>query len=166
MKSLGVQCQGRVTKYCKRASYPSFQRLNLHLTREVQLVFATLWVVLSATLYFIPPVLPLNTEQERNKQEKGKGRGVFPDFNFFSFVSSLTTVTNKLQPASLNNHQPTALLGDLAFMYPLKSSQNSKHHTLEETLQLTKPCLCQSMRQILVSCCGQSKAAPHSCTWD
>jgi hypothetical protein len=41
--------------------------------------------------------------------------------------------TDKPQPSLLNNQQlPTTVLGTLTFMYPLKSSQNSKSHTIAE----------------------------------
>jgi hypothetical protein len=50
-------------------------------------------------------------EREREGEregERGRERGrererEIPNFNFFPFVSSLTTVPNKLQPASLND---------------------------------------------------------------
>ena len=51
-----------------------------------------------------------------------------------------------------NNHQ-LHLAGALKFMYPLKSSQNSKHHTITEII-----CSCQN--QVMVNC------STTSYSWD
>lgn len=55
-----------------------------------------------------------------------------PESNFILFVSSLAMATGTLRATSLNGQQLTPPLGALTFMYPLKSSQNSKHHTFTE----------------------------------
>jgi hypothetical protein len=82
---------------------------------QMWLVFATLWVLLF--------------------EGRIEGREIeIPESDVFLFVSSLSTTTNIPQPTQLNHQQPPATpLRALAFIYPLKSSQNSKHHTIEDT---------------------------------
>jgi hypothetical protein len=76
----------------------------------------------------------------------------------------------KAEPTSLNGQQtPTMPLGALAFMIYVSSEkfpefQTSHNH--RNYLQLAQPHFCESTRQIIVSCCGQSEAAPHPYTWD
>lgn len=83
--------------------------------------------------------------------------------NFFLPVSLLSTTTNKSQPAPLNDQQaPNPPIRTLAFIYPMKNSQYSCH-TIAETLQLEKTCLCYSMGQVVVSC---FEVTPDPHTWD
>lgn len=80
--------------------------------------------------------------------------------NFFLLVSSLSTTTKKPQPTPLNNHQPPTPLptGILLFIYPLRSSQNPKCHTITETI-----CSWQNHARGKSVICygGQSGAAPY-----
>lgn len=49
-------------------------------------------------------------------------------------------------------------IGPLALIYPLYSFQNSKRHTVAETIRgWQKSHLCWSTRQIITSCCRQSE---------
>lgn len=77
--------------------------------------------------------------------------------------------TGNQQPATGNQQRSTNNIRNnskqqeeqqwaLAFLYPLKSPQNSKY---QNYVQLAKSCLHQSMRQIIVFCCGQSEATPQ-----
>lgn len=50
----------------------------------------------------------------------------------FFFVHDYLTNCHQQEPTP-TNHKPTSV-GALAFMYPLKSSQNFKHHTITETI--------------------------------
>jgi len=83
--------------------------------------WSLLWVFLPP---FIPcfqfHLLPLDREEEG---QTGKKEIEISESNFFPFVSSLSTTTNKPKPTSLNDQQLTSLLGALAFIYPLKGSQ-------------------------------------------
>lgn len=94
-------------------------------------VFATLWV-LFPTLY--PPSFPCY--HYIGKDSRGRQREISI---YFFLVPPLSRTTNKVQPTPhtplLYNHQPPALpLGALAFIHLLKSSQNSKYHTIAETI--------------------------------
>ena len=64
--------------------------------------------------------------------------------NLISFLStSLTTATNKPQPTTLNDQQSlTPPIGVVAYIDPLKSSQNSKCHNSRNSLQLAKARFC------------------------
>jgi hypothetical protein len=54
-----------------------------------------------------------------------------PESNVILFLSSLAVTTDTQQATSGNKQPPlTPPLGALTFMYPLKSSQNSKHDTI------------------------------------
>lgn len=70
------------------------------------MVFAALWVLLSPTLY-ASVSLP-STRQETHKDRGKRGIRKIPESIFFPFVSSLNVATNKLQPTSLKDQQPTA----------------------------------------------------------
>lgn len=85
---------------------------------------ATLWGLLFPHTVSSPTLFHPLTRGRRGTRIEGRG-----------IISSLTTTTNKLQPSSLNDHQPlTPPLGVPAFMCPLKSSQNPKRHTTVETI--------------------------------
>jgi hypothetical protein len=79
--------------------------------------------------------------------------------NFLLFLLC-TLLFNKPQPTA-TNQQPTLPHGDLAFIYPLKSPQNSKQLQKLCALSLAKSHSCWSTRQIIVNCCRQSEAAPY-----
>jgi hypothetical protein len=54
-------------------------------------------------------------------------------FLLFPFAQDYLTNCNQQQSTAMNQ-QPTLPLGTLAFIYPLKSSQNSRCHTITETI--------------------------------
>jgi hypothetical protein len=74
------------------------------------------------------PVSPPITKQERKKDRGGREIEI-PESNLFLLVSSLSTTTNTLQIASLND-QPH--LSGLLSMYPVKNSY--KCYTIPETI--------------------------------
>lgn len=92
--------------------------------------FATLWVLFPP---FISRFYPLTRDRRESRGERGIKKT--PESNFFSFVSPLIMAAGQPQRTSLNDQQPPTLtLGELEFMYPLKSSQRSKRHTMAEII--------------------------------
>jgi hypothetical protein len=53
------------------------------------------------------------------------------------------------------------LEGPSIYIHSEKSPEFQISHNCRNYLQLEKSCPCQSMRQIIVNCWGQSKAAPY-----
>jgi hypothetical protein len=93
---------------------------------------------------FFPPLSPLPsffhlTLEKRETRIEGREE-LGKSLNVISFISSLTTTTNTLQP-TLNDQQPLLTHpltpGALVFTYPLKSPQIAKHHTLCSNFQVT-----------------------------
>lgn len=94
----------------------------------------TLWVFLFPCSPFL--CLHLLTLDRRERTERTRPLSLTSFLsNVFPFVSSLCRTINKSQPTpSLNDPQPlTPPIEALAFIYPLKSTQNSKHHKFPET---------------------------------
>jgi hypothetical protein len=91
--------------------------------------------------WFCPLILiGRETRIERRGEELGGG-GEIPESNFFPFVSSLITATNKLQPASLNNKQPPFTSWGPAIYEPsAKFPDLQMSHNCRNCLQLAKPC--------------------------
>ena len=77
--------------------------------------------------------------------------------NFFLLFLLCAQLLNKLQ----QTNNPTTSQGPSIYIPSKKSPEFQMSHNHRNYLQLAKPHLCQSMRQIIVSCCGQSEAAPY-----
>jgi hypothetical protein len=96
------------------------------------------------------------------------------------------TITNQLSSKPANNRNPAnnkskcnsrnlqqqqpiaegAETGEQGPPHPIRALAFIYSHNIPKIpkvrdLQLVESCPCQSMGQILVSCCGQSEAAPH-----
>jgi hypothetical protein len=78
----------------------------------------------------------------------------------------LSRTINKPQSTPLNNnHQPTYRDSNIHISSE-KFPGFQTSYSLYNYLQLAKPRLCSSTRQIIITCCRQSEAAPHSRAWD
>ena len=86
--------------------------------------------------FFFHPVSSQILPHHQIREKEGQRGREIPESNFFLLVFSSTT--NKPQqthprPQTMNNHS-TSLLGLIAFIYPLESSQNPKPQEITETI--------------------------------
>jgi hypothetical protein len=82
--------------------------------------------------------------------------------NFFLLYARLH---NKPQTTTTSNHQPTnsniTSPGPSFYISSEEFPEFQTSHNHRNYLQLAKSHACYSTRQIIVSCCGQSEAAPY-----
>jgi hypothetical protein len=126
----------------------------------VELTFTTLWLLPFPTS---PPI----TREER--KEDGDGRETKTDRQrqrFLNLISCCLFLEYDYQqtttdPPPLNDNQPSIPpIMALTLIYPLKNSQNSKHHTIAETQKLSAASKNHTSARAWgtsVSCCGSLK---------